>query len=247
MEKEDTIILIIIGVILIALIGKPLGLSASLPNDLQLFPTRFPLTYDYNLREGTNIINLNEGISLDNVNGLYYIGKGCSQKEIPKGSHGQTEQVSSSETITFNGKIYEISYSSCEVLFYGDVSFEENRYQHYEEKTVKLADTINSRNLNIIIDERDINSIDRKLKLFETVSCTRNSHCSPIIVNGKETPTKCDLNYHLCSLSSTPVPSYTQPVQTIELQKTSNADINPLLIIGGILLGFFLLYQLFRR
>ena len=102
------VIIILISVIII--VTKQSISQSALPDDLPLFPTQFLTLYDFPLESGNNNINLNDGVDLNQILGIYYTGKSCSLKEIPKGSRGEVDPIPSSETITFTNKNYDISF-----------------------------------------------------------------------------------------------------------------------------------------
>ena len=216
-KRWIAVLVIYVIVFLMFLVVPSLTSQSVYPDDLKLTREQFPLIYDFNLQEGSNPIILNEGIDLDKVYKVEYYTKGCSAKTVPKGSVGQTEQVSSFEIFDLNGVGQTISYPTCESLFYGDEQFEENKYQHYQDKTILISTTLNTRNLNINIVSDNINNIERTLKIWEYVSCTRSSQCPLILVGKEKLQPECNQDFHLCSLEELPIPNQgTKPISITE-------------------------------
>ena len=220
------------------------------PNDLKLTREQFPLIYDFNLNEGSNPITLNEGVNLDNVYKVEYYTKGCSTKTVSTGSYRQTEQISSSETFIFNGKDYGISYPTCDSYFYGDEQFEENKYQHYQEKTILISTTLDTRDLKINIVSNSIDNIQRTLKIWELTDCSRDSQCPLIRVGNEEQQAFCDVNYHQCSLESKQITQpFTQPLKITEGEIKSTFTTIQWIIISLIASAVivFIIYLIFFR
>src|SRR3990167_11161439 len=102
-EKKWLVPLIMIGLIFVVLFNsEKLDINksssfASLPNDLKLTREQFPLFYEFRLNDGNNLIQLNEGIDLDNLLKIEILARGCWNDQ------GQNTQ---NENINFNGKSY---------------------------------------------------------------------------------------------------------------------------------------------
>lgn len=192
----------IVVLLLIMVIFGGMTSQTALPNDLKLEKPKYPHIETISDESSGKNVPVPTVVDENNIYQIQYIVSGCS----------------ADFDLTVDGKqVGIISLDKCEDLYYSDKG-DDKYYVHPQTKTFKLDVDGATRNLNfdfnptIRNDELTFERFDTThtvkkpiqsytFNIVEEVDCTRNSHCSEVVIDGVDTPTYCSIN-HKCTVES---------------------------------------------